>query len=258
MEPHRGVFFLYQENMASNRDLNGRFFFSIEKTTIFIELTKFASAMPKNKVILYIHGMGGGGDSRIPSILKEHFDKTGECETVVRTYSFDPETAAGQIASWVEELKPSLIVGESLGSLNAIKIKGLPHILVSPSLNAPLYFGYLAFLALIPGVTWLLDTIYKPKAGDRQRLHFTFRTMRKYRSLRREALRNSPKAGGKDSFFAFFGTRDHYRRSGIVSIRTYRKHFGNSYSIYDGTHFMEEEYVRSMLIPRITETLSEI
>lgn len=221
-------------------------------------MTKFASAMPKNKVILYIHGMGGGGDSRIPSILKEHFDKTGECETVVRTYSFDPETAAGQIASWVEELKPSLIVGESLGSLNAIKIKGLPHILVSPSLNAPLYFGYLAFLALIPGVTWLLDTIYKPKAGDRQRLHFTFRTMRKYRSLRREALRNSPKAGGKDSFFAFFGTRDHYRRSGIVSIRTYRKHFGNSYSIYDGTHFMEEEYVRSMLIPRITETLSEI
>ena len=202
------------------------------------------------KVILYIHGMGGGGDSRIPSILNEHIGGV-----VVRTYDFDPEIAGRQISAWVDELKPSLIIGESLGSLNAVKIKGLPHILVSPSLNAPLYFGYLAFLTLIPGVTWLLDMIYKPREGDRQKLHFTFSTMRKYLPLRKDALMNSPASGGNDYYFAFFGTRDHYRRSGIVSIRTYRKYFGDGYAIYPGTHFMEEEFIISMLIPKIKEVL---
>lgn len=206
--------------------------------------------MKVEKVILYIHGMGGGGDSRIPSILNGHIGGV-----VVRTYDFDPERAGRQISALVDELKPSLIIGESLGSLNAIRIKGLPHILVSPSLNAPLYFGYLAFLTRIPGVTALLDRIYRPREGDRQKLHFTFGTMRKYLPLRKEALMNSPSCGGKDYFFAFFGTRDHYRRSGIVSIRTYRKYFGDSYAVYRGTHFMEEEFIVSMLVPKIKEVL---
>lgn len=211
--------------------------------------------------ILYIHGMGGGGDSRIPSVLRENIDSflpedaDFRLDVVVRTYSFDPEEAWKQIGAWVKELQPVLIAGESLGSLNAIKITGLPHILVSPSLNAPLYLGYLAPLALIPGVTWLLDRIYRPKEGDRQKLHFTFRTLRKYRALRRQALANSPRNGSKDSFHAFFGTHDHYRRSGIVSIRTYRKYFGDSYSVYDGTHFMEEEFIFSDLIPEIIGTV---
>ena len=170
-------------------------------------------------------------------------------------YSFDPAESVRQIDGWVEELKPSLIVGESLGSLNAIRIKGLPHILISPSLNAPLYLGYLAFLTKIPGMTALLDLIYRPKEGDRQPLHFTYGVMRRYLPLRKEALDNSIAAGSKDYFFSFFGTGDHYRRSGIVSVRTYRKYFGGTYCIYPGTHFMEEEFIISMLIPKIKEVL---
>ena len=41
--------------------------------------------------ILYIHGMGGGGDSRIPSILREALQD--EAIVIVRTYDFDPEIA---------------------------------------------------------------------------------------------------------------------------------------------------------------------
>ena len=136
------------------------------------------------KTILYIHGMGGGGDSRIPSILRECLAAEG-LDVVVRIYDFDPEIAAEQISSWVKELKPDLIIGESLGSVQAIRVSGIPHLFVSPSLNAPLYFGRLAFLALIPGVTWILDRIYRPKEGDRQKLHFTFKVLRKYRKHRK-------------------------------------------------------------------------
>lgn len=205
--------------------------------------------------ILYIHGMGGGGDSRIPSILDQAL-RPEEVRVVVRTYDFDPKVASRQIASWVDELKPQLIIGESLGSLHAIRIKGLPHILISPSLNAPLYFSGLAWLTLVPGVTALLDRIYRPREGDRQPLHFTYRVMRNYASHRKEALSNSPAAGSDDSFYAFFGRKDHYRKSGIVSVRTWKKHFGQSFEWYDGTHFTEEEYIYSRVLPCLRTALN--
>lgn len=210
--------------------------------------------------VLYIHGMGGGSDSRIPSILREVFAAAGDDLMVaVRTYSFDPEVAALQIAGWVDELKPVLIVGESLGALHALRVRGLPHIFVSPALNAPLYFMVLAWLTLIPGVTWLFDRIYRPREGDRQPLHFTCCTLRKYRRHRNEALTGLPASGGMDMCFAFFGRYDHYRRSGVVSIRTWRKYFGNApFHVYDGTHFMEERFVRTILADKIRDVAASV
>ena len=49
-------------------------------------------------VVLYIHGMGGGADSRIPSILRDSL-KIYDVEVVARTYDFDPEIATDQISS---------------------------------------------------------------------------------------------------------------------------------------------------------------
>ncbi|MDE5731900.1 MAG: hypothetical protein K2H95_02520, partial [Bacteroidales bacterium] len=58
--------------------------------------------------VLYIHGMGGGGDSRIPSILKDRIGRyvpeTDSVNIVVRTYDFDPETAHAEIGSWMDAL----------------------------------------------------------------------------------------------------------------------------------------------------------
>ncbi|MCD8313891.1 MAG: hypothetical protein LUC24_07000 [Bacteroidales bacterium] len=199
--------------------------------------------------------MGGGGDSRIPSILKEYFDgRESECRVnvVVRTYDFNPDVAQGQIAGWVKELRPALVIGESLGAVNALEVRGVPHLFVSPSLNGPIYLNLFAFLAVIPGVTALIDRIYRPKPGDRQTLHFSRKNLHHYMAHRRAALRNLP-----DSYFAFFGKHDHYRRSGVVSVRTWRRHFGpGTYIIYDGTHFMEEEFIHSLLIPKIIDVLN--
>ena len=203
------------------------------------------------KTILYIHGMGGGSDSRIPSILAEALPY----KVVCRTYSFDPEEAAQQIASWVEEVRPSLVIGESLGSLHALRVRGVPHLLISPALNGPIYLSVFAWLMLIPGVTWLFDRFYRPRPGDRQPLHFTFRTLRKYGHHRREAMKASYRNGGTDPVHAFIGTRDHYLRTAVVSRRTYTKHFGATCTLYDGSHFTEEEYIRSLVIPKIKELL---
>ena len=204
--------------------------------------------------VLYIHGMGGGGDSRIPSILRDLLaDKN--INVTVRTYDFDPEKAAVQIDSWMTELQPALVIGESLGSIHALRIKGVPHILISPSINAPFVLGHLAWMALIPGVTWLLDKIYMPRPGDRQKLHFSYATLSKYVRHGKEALANSTRSGSKDFHFAFFGTKDHYRRTGIVSVRTWKKYYGDTFMIYDGTHFTEEEHIQGKILPLILKVL---
>ena len=103
------------------------------------------------KTILYIHGMGGGGDSRIPSILNSrlggYLPARLEVRVIVRTYPFKPEDASATISLWVEELHPDLVIGESLGSVHALAVKGVPHILVSPSLGAPRGLTILSWLS---------------------------------------------------------------------------------------------------------------
>ena len=195
--------------------------------------------------------MGGGGDSRIPSLLRKSLQDYS-ISVVCRTYSFDPEIAHGQIKAWINELTPQIIIAESLGALHALRIHGIPCLFISPALNAPFYFELMAWLALLPGVTWIFDRIYRPKEGDRQLLHFTFPLLRKYRCHRRTALLSHLNTvSSPDSMHAFFGTQDHYRRSGVVSIKTWKRYFGNTFSIYEGSHFMEEEHIYDMLIPVI-------
>jgi hypothetical protein len=90
-------------------------------------------------------------------------------------------------------------------------------------------------------------------------LHFTYRVLRKFSAHRDAALENSTKKGSRDTFHAFFGTRDHYRRSGIVSVRTWKRYFGpDSYTMYEGTHFMEEEFIHEMLLPMLRSFLGTV
>lgn len=193
--------------------------------------------------------MGGGEDSRIPSILKEILPS--DIRLTIRTYDFDPEIGRQQITGWFDEIKPALVIGESLGSLQALRLPDVPKIFVSPSLGAARLLNMFGWLSLIPGMTSLLDRIYRPTRPGRQELHFIRKTLRKYPSHSKAAL-----SAVNTDVFAFFGTRDHYRRMGVVSVRKWRKLFGNTYQIYEGTHFMEEEYVRTILIDRIMETLA--
>ena len=196
--------------------------------------------------------MGGGGDSRIPRLLQEMLSSQG-IRTVVRTYDFDPEIGRTQIAGWVEELQPDLVIGESLGAAQAIRVRGIPHLFVSPSLGAPVFLYRLAWLCRIPGGAALLHRIWPVKEGDRQPLRFEYAIMKKYRAHWEDVCKAASEGG---YYYAFFGKRDHYKKWGVVKVSTWRKMFGETFQEYDGTHFMEEEYVRDLLVPKILEVLA--
>lgn len=200
--------------------------------------------------VLYIHGLGGGKDSRIPGYLNQKLSGSG-VKVVVRTYDFDPELASEQISSWVDELKPDLIIGESMGANHAARLGGVPRLFVSPALGAPRAMAILRTLLVIPGIRQLMLKLYPKREGERQELSFD-----------REAMRGFSKlcdAGSIDTtgyVKAFFGTEDHYRRWGIVSIRRWSRLFGEStYVEYEGTHYMEERFIDSLLIPEIRTIL---
>lgn len=195
--------------------------------------------------------MGGGGDSRIPRMLREQFEGS-DISVVVRTYSFDPETGRAQILSWVEELRPSLVIGESLGSVQTLRIRGIPHLYVSPALGAPKFLYRIAWVTRLPGGSALLHRIWRVKEGDRQPLLFEYDILRKYKAHWEDALKAASEGG---YHYAFFGKKDHYKKWGVVKVSEWKKLFGNTFREYDGTHFMEEEYVYSMLVPKILEVL---
>lgn len=198
--------------------------------------------------------MGGGSDSRIPSILCEHFNVSDpDVRVICNTYDFDPEIAHSQIEAWVDEYKPDLVIGESLGSLHALRIYGIPLLFVSPALNTPFFFKILSSVIWIPGMQTLFARIYRPREGDRQPLRFTRDILKNYEPHGRAALSRKE---DESYIHAFFGTRDHYRKSGVVSIKAWKKRFGNTYSIYDGTHFMENEHVYGILLPQVYKCLN--
>lgn len=173
------------------------------------------------------------------------------CNVVVRTYPFDPEAAHDCIQAWVAELSPSVVVGESLGGIHALGLEDMPVVLVSPALGAAGYLRAAAPLCRIPFIRSILERRYKPKEGRRQIVSFEPSWLRKWPPFKKAAI-----SARHPYVFAFFGKKDKFRRSGVVNIKEYRRHFGNACDIYDGSHWMEEEYVISMLVPRISELLA--
>ena len=194
--------------------------------------------------------MGGGGDSRIPNYLR---DCMADVHVVIRTYDFDPEVGHAQIASWVEEVHPDLVIGESLGAIQALRIQGVPHLFVSPSLGAPENLYGAARVARFALGRWYLHHRFPVKEGDRQPLRFTYEVLRKYRAHGKAALAGIEPGG---YYYAFFGIHDHYKASGVVRVDLWEKYFGSTtYTEYDGTHFMEPDYIDTLLIPKIREVL---
>lgn len=210
--------------------------------------------------ILYLHGMGGGTASRIPSYLGELLPAD---RIVIRTYDFNPDAAHVQIASWFDEVKPDVVIGESLGATHALALDGVPVILVSPALNAGIYFSCLSPLTLIPGVPWLIAKMFKPHGDSgRQIMRFNFKNTWKWMYYRRLARKVS--CCSRQPHFAFIGDVDGYRKTGIVSVRTWRRWFGNgTYEIVQGNHIMKHghgpddseriAFVKDELIPKILE-----
>ena len=212
--------------------------------------------------ILYLHGMGSGSHtSRVANKLrtelpKKQFTKGGEPCTlnlICETYDFDPEVATKQIAGWVETYQPVLVIGESMGSIHALGIQGIPHIYISPALN---YDRGTEFFKPLMTLANLIGYKYTSQRGkQRQKIDGDPELLAKFRPMiqsYKEAILSSPQ---RDPSFAFFGSHDKYMMSGIVSIKEYERLYGDSYEVHEGGHIFGANYVKPKLLPKIAEML---
>lgn len=210
------------------------------------------------KTILFIHGMGGGSDSRVPRMLRE---LCPEFHVVARTYPFDPEKALPVIREWIDEVKPDLLMSESMGANYALVLgNGIPRLFLSPALGAPEMIGRFCWLSLIPGIPSMWENIFKPREGDRQKMDFSYHTSRHFRNLSRMVKANTEEGYPADGMFfhALFGRNDFYRKWSVVRIRQWRIHFGaESYSMDNDSHFWNEDRIQNILIPKLKEILAE-
>ena len=214
-----------------------------------------------NMNILYLHGMGGGSTSRMPVRLKQvlsnmHFTKDGEpCKlnVVCKTYNFDPEVATNQIAEWVETYQPALVMSESMGAIHALGIQGVPHIWLSPALNydrGATFFQPMVSLANMLGFTYT-----KQRGANRQEIRGDYELVAKFKPMiqsYKEAILSNPQ---RDPSYAFFGNKDPYRTTDIVSIKEYQRLYGDSYEMFDGGHCLDVRQIRPKLLPKIVEML---
>ena len=210
--------------------------------------------------ILYLHGMGGGSTSRMPSRLRQvlsnmHFTKDGEpcnLNVVCKTYDFDPEVATNQIADWVETYQPVLVMSESMGAIHALGIQGVPHIYISPALNYDR--GVQMAQPLVAFSSLFGHTITKQRRKGRQRIVGDPSLLAKFKPMLeryKQAILDNP----RDLSYAYFGTRDPYKLGGIVSIEEYRRLYGDSYEEFDGGHCLDVSEICPRLLPKIVEML---
>lgn len=211
--------------------------------------------------ILYLHGMGGGSTSRMPSRLSQvlsniHFTKDGEpctLNVVCKTYDFDPEVATNQIAEWVETYQPALVMSESMGAIHALGIQGVPHIYISPALNYDR--GAAFFLPLVSLGNMIGYTYTKQRGAKRQEIRGDRDLVAKFKPMiqsYKEAILSSPQ---RDPSYAFFGSKDGYMVPGIVSIEEYKRLYGDSYEVFDGGHCLDVSQIKPKLLPKVVEML---
>ena len=214
--------------------------------------------------ILFLHGMGGSGGSYIPRCLdkklsKMHFiTKDGEpCDLKVirKTYNYDPDIATEQISKLVETKHPVLVIGESMGAIHALGIRGIPHIYLSPALNYDRGVDLFLPLAELGSKFGLI--YQKQRSTRRQKIVGDPRLLAKFKPMLegyKQAILDNP----RDPSYAYFGKNDPFKVKGIVSVEEYKRLYGDSgdnYEEFEGGHVLDVSRLDDTLVPKIVEML---
>lgn len=96
--------------------------------------------MEKMRKLLYVHGFASSGSSGTVMALRRHMLSW---RVVAPDLPVDPFKALELLRKTVEEEKPDIIVGTSMGGMYAQQMWGVPRIIVNPSfeMSRSLLFG---------------------------------------------------------------------------------------------------------------------
>ena len=96
--------------------------------------------MERNNKLLYVHGFASSGSSGTVMTLRRHLSSW---RVIAPDLPIDPFEALELLRGIVEQEKPDVVVGTSMGGMYAQQLWGIPRIIVNPSfeMSRSLLFG---------------------------------------------------------------------------------------------------------------------
>lgn len=96
--------------------------------------------MERNNKLLYVHGFASSGSSGTVMTLRRHLSSW---RVIAPDLPVDPFEALELLRGIVEQEKPDVVVGTSMGGMYAQQLWGIPRIIVNPSfeMSRSLLFG---------------------------------------------------------------------------------------------------------------------
>ena len=96
--------------------------------------------MERRNKLLYVHGFASSGSSGTVMTLRRHLSTW---QVVAPDLPVDPFEALELLRRVVDEEKPDVVVGTSMGGMYTQQLWGIPRVIVNPSfeMSRPLLFG---------------------------------------------------------------------------------------------------------------------
>ncbi|MBR2260965.1 MAG: alpha/beta fold hydrolase [Paludibacteraceae bacterium] len=189
------------------------------------------------KEILFLHGMASSGKSDIVDYLRKYLP---DMKVWAPDLSIDPQIAFPQIDSFLKEHSIDLLIGHSLGGFMAQKYRGIPKILLNPSLG-------MTYMYLFQG-----DNKYKSvRENGIQIWHVDKRMCQQYKEMERTEFDDLTKEEDELTV-GMFGRYDFMTR---MSAHWFRQHYTHRHFM-PGWHNPPEVAIRDYVVKEVRRLLA--
>ncbi len=187
--------------------------------------------------IIYFHGFGSSHASGTVQLLRNILT---DDEIVAPDIPVDPAEAFPYLQKLVEDEKPDLIIGTSMGGMYAQQMRGIKRVIVNPAFN-------------MSTMSKVLKTgehqFFNGRYDGAKTFRITKDIIQHHNQLERQQFKNIPKED-LENVWGMFGIND----PTVNTLAVFKKHYPAERAIrFDGGHQLNEKVVKKVLLPLIEE-----
>lgn len=194
-----------------------------------------------NMKIIYFHGFASAGSTGTATMLRNVLYEKG-VEVLSPDIPVMPAEAIAFLRTYVDEQKPDLIIGTSMGAMYAEQMRGIPRILVNPSFH-------MARLLTFRGMG------RHPFRNKREDGAKDFKVDKEMIAQFKEVEKTSFKgidSNEKELVWGLFGKND----KNVNCQPDFKKQYGTQhFQIFDGEHFLNDTVLKKAVLPVVRQIL---
>ncbi len=192
-------------------------------------------------MILYVHGFASGGASGTVMLLRQALYPYG-IKVAAPDLPLLPSEAIGLLRTTVEQLRPRLIIGTSMGGFLAEMLRGYPRILVNPSFHT-------ARLLTFRG-TGRYPFSCKREDGSKD-FKVDKAMIEDFRRMEKLSFQGITPTD-KELVWGLFGDKD----PTVHTQDDFTRHYGRGhFQVFDGEHRLNDKIVSRVVLPLIRQIL---